>query len=395
MTFPRIIFPSLMWLIVSVGLIGCGDATSALDSHGTVSRDDAIKGGYTDRDTTSVIGIASNGGQGFGICSGTLISPNVVLTAQHCVSPTLNDTQGVDCSQTRPGELFAPSDVFITFRTRMPFDADGYYGVKDVIVPDGNEFCGRDIAIMVLQEPVGADVATPALPRVDVDVTKGEIYSAVGYGSDDTGGWDASGRRRRRDDLVVECTFSGCSRIYQFAMRETEWLGDTGVCQGDSGGPAIDAEGRVIGVVSRGGAGCTSPIYGSVFGWSEWIKETTSSAAVEAGIDIPGWTRGFSTAPEFNFPMGQTCSDGSECASGICQAGVCTRVCSEEGPCPAGFECHPQRQVCLPDSLDTGSSASSDDEEPAANESEGGCASSGGAPLALFALLWKRRKRAV
>ena len=33
---------------------------------------------------THVIGIASNGGQGFGICTGTLISPNVVLTAALC-----------------------------------------------------------------------------------------------------------------------------------------------------------------------------------------------------------------------------------------------------------------------------------------------------------------------
>ena len=194
-----------------------------------------------------MIGIASNGGQGFGICTGTLISPNVVLTAQHCVSPTLNDTQGVDCSQTRPGTLFAADSVFITFETRMPFRAEGYYAVKEITVPDGEEFCGRDIAIMVLQDPVDPSLLAPALPRVDLDIVKGEIYSAVGYGGDDSGSWDASGRRRRRDDLFVECRYDQCSLRYQFAMRDTEFLGDTGVCQGDSGGPALDAEGRVIG----------------------------------------------------------------------------------------------------------------------------------------------------
>ena len=132
---------------------------------------------------------------------------------------------------------------------------------------------------------------------------KGEIYSAVGYGGDDSGSWDASGRRRRRDDLFVECPYDQCSLRYQFAMRDTEFLGDTGVCQGDSGGPALDAEGRVIGVVSRGGAGCSSPIYGAVYGWAQWIKDTTASAAISAGLDVPLWTRGFSTSPEFNYPV--------------------------------------------------------------------------------------------
>ena len=75
----------------------------------------------------------------------------------------------------------------------------------------------------------------------------------MGYGGDDSGSWDASGRRRRRDDLFVECPYDQCSLRYQFAMRDTEFLGDTGVCQGDSGGPALDAEGRVIGVVSEVG----------------------------------------------------------------------------------------------------------------------------------------------
>ena len=62
----------------------------------------AIKDGYSDTATTHVIGIASNGGQGFGICTGTLISLNVVLTAQHRVSPTLNDTQALIAVRLAP-----------------------------------------------------------------------------------------------------------------------------------------------------------------------------------------------------------------------------------------------------------------------------------------------------
>ena len=392
-------YPSCTKLLFSLtvlllGVVGCGEAESEPELAMTFDQSsEAIKDGYSDPDTTHVIGIASNGGQGFGICTGTLISPNVVLTAQHCVSPTLNDTQGVDCSQTRPGTLFAADSVFITFETRMPFSAEGYYAVKEITVPDGDEFCGRDIAIMILQDPVDPSLATPALPRVDLDIVKGEIYSAVGYGGDDSGSWDASGRRRRRDDLFVECPFDQCSLRYQFAMRDTEFLGDTGVCQGDSGGPALDAEGRVIGVVSRGGAGCSSPIYGAVYGWSQWIKDTTASAAISAGLDVPLWTRGFSTSPEFNYPVGNACTDGSQCPSGICQAGVCTRVCSESGPCPDGYDCHPQRLVCLPNSLDTTNPSPSGSGNTEEKSDDGGCASANGTPLALLGLWWARRRK--
>ena len=170
-----------------------------------------------------------------------------------------------------------------------------------------------------------------------------------------------------------------------------EFLGDTGVCQGDSGGPALDAEGRVISVVSRGGAGCSSPIYGAVYGWAQWIKDTTASAAISAGLDVPLWTRGFSTSPEFNYPVGDACTDGSQCPSGICQA--CTRVCSENGPCPDGYDCHPQRLVCLPNSLDTTNPSPSGSGDTEEKSDDGGCASANGTPLALLGIWWARRRK--
>jgi hypothetical protein len=65
-----------------------------------------------------------------------------------------------------------------------------------------------------------------------------------------------------------------------------EWVGPGGACSGDSGGPAIDAEGRVIGVLSRGKDGCLSPVYANVFDYADWLRGHALTAA-EAGAYHP------------------------------------------------------------------------------------------------------------
>ena len=75
----------------------------------------AIVGGTQDDATKAVVGL----GVGinlffFGHCTGTLIAPNLVLTARHCVAMTQSPASGgVVCGQTPftlqgPGRFFAP-----------------------------------------------------------------------------------------------------------------------------------------------------------------------------------------------------------------------------------------------------------------------------------------------
>ena len=198
--------------------------------------------------------------------------------------------------------------------------------------------------------------------------------------------------RRRRAGLSVSCTVDDCEDgDHRSVDNELEWLDRNGAhCNGDSGGPALDNFGRVIGIVSRsrslGEEICTSHhTYTSVYDWAEWIQYHTRAVSAEEGVESAPWTMGYSTLPEYNFPVGETCEGGGDCLSGLCHEGVCIRSCSDEGPCPSGFQCQGDtlRQVCIPEA--EGSEESSFEDNSA--EDAGGCASANGTPLALLGIL--------
>jgi hypothetical protein len=301
-----------------------------------------IKGGYDDVWDDGVVGIVMFGGGGLGTCTGSLISPNVVLTAQHCIAPLSGRAEngGVACGQTTFGAAYRPDRIFVTTEPTMPRSQLGYLPVDRVLVPEGsNQVCGNDVALLILKAPMDVGPGQVLVPRVDEPSAAGDQYSAIGYGATDDAG-SGSGQRRRRDTLFLSCVAT-CGRA-----SPTEFVGDKGVCQGDSGGPAVDLEGRVIGVASRGGSGCTFPIYGYVYAWADWIKDNTYRAALGADIEPPAWSDGWPTAPEFNGQVGETCDEAEDCPTEMCQENLCTRACNEAAPCPNGWTCLDSFGVC-------------------------------------------------
>jgi hypothetical protein len=72
-------------------------------------------------------------------------------------------------------------------------------------------------------------------------------------------------------------------------VEADEWRGDHGICNGDSGGPAIDGEGFVIGVTSRGPAGCDDPVYGDLTGHAPWLRDAARRAAQGGSYEVPSW----------------------------------------------------------------------------------------------------------
>lgn len=323
-------------------LSGCAVAPAESDEATVSVAESAIKGGYADANDTAVVAIVALSAGGIGECTGSLIAPNLILTARHCVADITNLVGGgVDCSKSKFSSPKSASTFYVTTKQFLSQNPDDYHPVKQVIVPTTTtEVCGGDVALLILNENIDPAEAVPLVARVDTQIKKDDQYSAVGFGGTQDNG-TGSGQRRRLDDLFVNCVGKQCSALYISITHE--WQGDHGICQGDSGGPALDLQNRVIGVTSRGGAGCTYPVYGDVFPWGEWLKENAAHAADLGGYPLPPWATGMTTDPAFYSPIGDACTDPSACASGACLGdgvtGYCTRPCSDAGPCPEGYTC--------------------------------------------------------
>jgi hypothetical protein len=297
-----------------------------------------------------------------GGCTASLIAPNLLLTARHCVSPSAGGDRVICGAATFDDAV--PGDQVITTNDAIPSRQSPTFRGASVRVPsEGVDTCGFDIALITLAEAIPNDVARPSIPRIDREVEDGETYAAVGYGVDENG--NPTEGRMLLGDLRVACSPGACGGR---GIQSTEFLGETGVCSGDSGGPALDADGKVIGVVSRGSEPCETPIYGTVFAWRDLIVETALEAAELGGYDPPFWAVTLSSDPPVVEPepepepepiaqgdpcvAGDVCEDGTVCYfRGDREGAICSPVCNDDAACGDGQRCYanddvPQGGVC-------------------------------------------------
>jgi hypothetical protein len=188
------------------------------------------------------------GSDWFDFCSGTLVRPNVVLTAAHCTDFLVD--VGPDG--------FGPADL------RISFDPEGdapYHTVARIVVNPAWFTAGpcignskqrclapphEDIALVFLSDTVAGVTPAPIAPagyldRLDL---KSEIFTVVGYGTDAfiTGSAASpkaitifDGIRSYRDVTAIPAQDAFPDRFLKITA---------GVCFGDSGGPLF--HGRTI-----------------------------------------------------------------------------------------------------------------------------------------------------
>lgn len=291
LTSASLVAVALSGILGMVAAVGCGEATqvdgevdpSLKQLPSPSSQTQAIKNGEVDQTSTAVVGLALQRGGGASVCTGTLIAPNLVLTARHCVSQ-LSSRRGIQCGSTTFEGTYGADSILVTTETYLR-ETRNFYRVSDIHTRDSNEVCGNDIALLTLQDEVPSSEAEPRQPRLEQKAQSGETYTAIGYGRDGNES-GSSGVRRILENREVECVGDQCYGRY---VQGSEWTGSGGTCKGDSGGGAYASDGRVFGILSRGGRDCSSALYSSVYQHRRWIRTIAGRAASNGGYPTPGW----------------------------------------------------------------------------------------------------------
>jgi hypothetical protein len=249
--------------------VGCASSEDAA-SGGT---DDDIVGGKPDARWPAA-GFLSHGtdvtaaGKAAVSCGATLVAPNVVVTAAHCVQRAPNDVWVFGAGElgTRAPVKVAAVRIHPQFHEAPKSMVDVRYFLKNF-----------DLATLVLETPI-RDVAPATLPAAATPV--GCSYRAVGYRADAT-----SRARRRSTGACVQFRLD----LAGDPIFEVHPTGSSALCNGDGdeGSPMLETpsdtappvlHGIYVGSVSQGLTDCRRGTqfldgYEAMYGFRDFVNE--------------------------------------------------------------------------------------------------------------------------
>ncbi|MEY4546882.1 MAG: chymotrypsin like elastase 1, 1 homeolog precursor [Pseudomonadota bacterium] len=305
-TFVCLPWAALLW-------IGC-QADFAEEEYKTLSQDiwngtDAVKGSYP-----WIAEISNASGAGYHHnCDGSLISPDWVLTAAHCIYDgsafLANDTFRVTLGEHSLSNLDGDEQVARQGLTRT---------VAQIIPhPQYLTDTGYDLALMRLSQPVTLNqhVQVVRLARGDDGPNANTQFAGWGIalGGDPLGLYEPDILQEANLPIVAN---SACDDFFQStgspAYHDVSagelcagHSGTPNTCNADSGGPltAVRSNGceEQLGLLSWGYVGCGGySVYTRVSKHYDWIKQNVSNLAGDLSYE----------AESMNHPTGNAYSDG-------------------------------------------------------------------------------------
>ena len=340
---------------------GCSSGSPSAGSTELVANDSAriIDGTASTSDQDAVVLLAMRpGGALRGTCTGTMVAPNLVLTARHCVADT---DRGALCSES--GRAIQEGAVRSDYDAGDLFVYTGVDGIKNISDPNRaaargkqvvhenvSTLCNADIAFIVLDRSVQGRIAPLRLKGA---AREGETVTAIGWGLTEAGGLPT--KRLQRTDVAVlgvgPVTLDAANDI---GLGASEFVVGESFCSGDSGGPSFSSKGAVIGVVSRGGGGGEDPaneaancvgnrvinFYTHLTGKAALVAQAFKLAGAEPRTegDAPG------------VGVGEACKANLDCSSDACVKGKCERRCDDGTKCASAEICTPyeDKKICTP-----------------------------------------------
>lgn len=311
----------LVSLLPLLSIVAC--AVAPLEETDSTSAD--IIGGTADSGDIAVVGILAEDNDGnYGLCTGEIISPTIVLTAAHCVAPAALG--------------FSPTKAIIVVDPDMSAFVKGAGDLSKTLESAGYTFHpqfdaksgANDIAVIQLASPTTIKPLPFNRSAAAMKSLVGKTGRAIGYGQTING--DATSSFHKRQATLDLSNLTATTFLAK--------AGNATQCHGDSGGPVIAKVNGVDTIVGIGwetvtrGESCALGVEDTrVDAYADYLAQFLGGAGQSTG----------GTAPA---PASAPTTSSSNSSNVKCCVNNVSYACPTVAACLGGFDINACMQAC-------------------------------------------------